>query len=117
MSPAGAFLAVAVFAAARHILTWVAEVRTPRAAMIVLALLALTGATWAVRVTGTHLSLRRGAFVERNEWAYAEISLAHDGVALTDADKSLFRTLREDALFHHPAPPPLDPPLRILVGE
>ena len=117
MSPAGAFLAVAVFAAARHILMWVAEVRAPRAAMIVLALLALTGATWGVRVTGTHLSLRRGAFVERNEWAYAEISLAHDGVALTDADKSLFRTLREDALFHHPAPPPLDPPLRILVGE
>jgi hypothetical protein len=117
MSPAGAFLAVAVFAAARHILGWLPDVRAPRAAMIVLALLAVTGATWGIRVTGTHLSLRRGAFVERNEWAYAEISLAQDRVTMTDTDKSLFRTLRDDALFRHPAPPPLDPPLRILLGE
>jgi hypothetical protein len=117
MSPAGAFLAVVVFAAARNILAWLPAVRSPRMAMFVLAGLALTGVTWGIRVTGTHLGLRQGAFVERNEWAYAEISLAHDGVVLTDADKILFRTLRDDALFVHPAPPPLDPPLRVLLGE
>ena len=117
MSPAGAFLAVVVFAAARHTLAWLPGVTSSRMAMIVLAGLVLTGATWGIRVTGTHLSLRRGAFVERNEWAYAEISLAEDGVVLTDADKILFRTLRDDALFRHPAPPPLDPPFGVLLGE
>ena len=117
MSPAGAFLAVGVFVAARDMVAWLPSVRSSRMAMIVLAGLVVTGVTWGIRVTGTHFSLRRGAFVERNEWAYAEISLAHDGVVLTDADKALFRTLRDDALFRHPAPPPLDPPFGILLGE
>jgi hypothetical protein len=117
MSPAGAFLAVAVFVAARRILTWLPGVASSRMAMIVLAGFVVTGATWGIRVTGTHLSLRRGAYVERNEWAYAESSLAEDGVVLTDADKALLRTLRDDALFRHPAPPPLDPPFDVLLGE
>lgn len=117
MSPAGAFLAVAVFAAARNVLTWLPAVASPRMAMLALAGFALTGTTWAIRVTGTHLGLRTGAYVERNEWAYAEISLAEDGVVLTDADRAFLRTLRDDALFRHPAPPPLNPPLRVLLGS
>lgn len=117
MSPAGAFLAVVVFVAGRNILTWLPGVASSRTAMMVLAGFVLTGAMWGIRVTGTHLSLRRGAHVERNEWAYAEISLAEDGVVLTDADKTLLQTLRDDALFRHPAPPPLDPPFGVLLGE
>ena len=118
MSPAGAFLAVAVVVAARNVLSWLPAVASPRMAMLALAGFALTGTTWAIRVTGTHLGLRTGAYVERNEWAYAEISLAEDGVVLTDAERALLRTLRDDALFRHPAPPPLNPPLRVLLhGE
>jgi hypothetical protein len=117
MSPAGAFLAVAVFAATRHVMAWLPDVTSPRNSAIILSVLLVTGATWAIRVTGTYLSLRRGAFVERNEWAYAEISLAEDRVVMSDVDKILFRALREDALFTHPAPPPLDPSLRIVLGE
>jgi hypothetical protein len=117
MSPAGAFLAVGVFVAARNILTWLPDAAPSRMATLIVAGFVLTGATWGVRVIGTHLSLRRGAHVERNEWAYAEISLAKDGVVLTDADKTLLRTLRDDALFAHPAPPPINPPLRVLLGE
>ena len=117
MSPAGAFLAVVVFVAARNILAWLPATASQRMAMLVVAGFVLTGATWGIRVTGTHLSLRRGAHVERNEWAYAEISLAEDGVVLTDTDKILLRTLRDDAIFRHPAPPPLDPPFSVLFGE
>jgi hypothetical protein len=117
MSPAGAFLAVAVFAATRNLMAWLPDVTSPRNSAIILSVLLATGATWAVRVTGTYLSLRRGAFVERNEWAYAEISLAADGVVMSDSDKILFRALREEALFTHPVPPPLDPPLRVVLGE
>ena len=118
MSPAGAFLAVAVFVASRSVLAWLPAVASPRMAILALAGFALTGSTWAIRVTGTHLGLRTAAYVERNEWAYAEISLAEDGVVLTDADRALLRTLRDAALFSRPAPPPLNPPLRVLFhGE
>ena len=117
MSPAGAFLAVAVFVAARNILAWLPAVASPRMAMLALAGFALTGTTWAIRVTDAHLGLRAGAHVERNEWAYVEISLAEDGVVLTESDRALFRTLHEDALFRHPAPPPLSLPLSVLFGS
>lgn len=117
MSPAGVFMAIAVFAAARNVLAGLPGVGSPRIAVIALAGFALTGATWGIRAAGTHLSLRTGAHVERNEWAYAEISLAEDGVVLTDSDKTLLQTLRDDALFTHPAPPPLDPPFGVLFGE
>ena len=117
MSPAGAFLAVAVFAATRNILEWLPTAPSPRMVAAILAGFALAGTTWGIRLIGTHLNLRTGAAVERNEWAYAEISLAEEGVVLTDADKTLFRTLRDDALFAHPGPPPLDPPFRAVLGE
>jgi len=112
MSPAGAFLAVAVYVAARNILSWLPAVAPPRMAALVLASFALTGTMWAIRVTETYLGLRAGAVVERNEWAYLE-----EDMALTESDRRLFRTLRNDALFTHPAPGPLSPPLRSLLSR
>ena len=118
MSPAGAFLAVAVFVAARNILAWLPAVASPRMAMLALAGFALIGTTWAIQVIDTHLGLRAAAYSQRNEWAYAEISLAEEGVVLSDPERAFLRTLRDDALFTHPAPPPLNPPLRVLLdGE
>jgi len=117
MSPAGAFFAVAAFVALRNLLPALPDRLPPRtAAMAVAAALVVSG-TWAVRVIGTHLNLRTGAYVERNEWVYAESSLAEEGVVLTDSDSRLMRELRDDAIFVHPPPPPLEPPLRGLLGS
>ena len=117
MSPAGAFFAVAGFAAVRNILTWLPARVSPRVATAALVAAALVSGTWAARVVGTHLNLRTGAYVERNEWVYADSALADEGVTLTDAEKVLLRTLRDDAIFVHPPPPPLAPPLRALWGS
>ena len=118
MSPAGAFFAVAVFIAARHVLASLPAAASPRLAGFAVAGFALLGLTWAVRMTEMHVSLRSGVYVERNEWAYAELSLEADGVVVTDADAVLLRTLRDDALFVHPPPPPLVLPLsRLLQGS
>ena len=114
MSPAGAFFAVAGFVAVRNILTWLPSRVSPRMATVALAAAVLVSGTWAARVVGTHLNLRTGAYVERNEWAYADSALADEGVTLTEADRALMRTLRDEAIFVHPPPPPLAPPLRVL---
>jgi hypothetical protein len=116
MSPAGAFLASAGFVAVRNVLTWLPGRVSPGVAMLAVAGTALVSGTWAVRVIGTHLNLRTAAYVERNEWVYAESSLAEEGVTLSDADAALLRTLRDDAIFTHPPPPPLAPPFRWLLG-
>jgi len=36
---------------------------------------------------------------------------------LTDSESQLMRQLRDDAIFVHPPPPPLDPPLRALFAS
>jgi hypothetical protein len=117
MSPAGAFFAVAGFVAARDFLTRLPGRLSPRMTTVAVASAALVSSMWAVRVVGTHLNLRTGAYAERNEWAYAELSLSAEGITLTDAEQSLMRTLRDDAIFVHPAPPPLAPPLGALWGS
>ena len=116
MSPAGAFFAVAGFAAVRNAQTWLPVRVSPRVAMMAVVGTALVSGTWAVRIIGTHLNLRTAAYVERNEWVYAESSLAAEGATLSEVDAALLRTLRDEAIFGHPAPPPLDPPFRWLMG-
>jgi hypothetical protein len=116
MSPAGAFFAIAGFVAARNILAWLPGRVSPRLAILAVVGTALLSAAWAVRVIGTHVSLRRSAYAERNEWAYAEGSLANEGIVLTGRDAALFRQLRDDAIYGDPPPPPLRPPLVGLMG-
>jgi hypothetical protein len=117
MSPAGAFFAVAAFVALRNLLPALPDRLAPGTAAMAVAATLLVSSTWAVRVIGTHLNLRTGAYVERNEWVYAESSLADEGVVLTDSDKRLMQRLRNDAIFVHPPPPPLDLPLRALFAS
>jgi hypothetical protein len=117
MSPAGAFFAVAALAASRNLIPALPDRLAPAtAAMAVTTALVVSGA-WAARLIGTHLNLRTGAYVERNEWVYAESSLAEEGVVLSDSDRQLLRQLRDDAIFVHPPPPPLELPLRALFGS
>ena len=117
MSPAGAFFAVAAFVALRNLLPALPDRVEPRVAVMAIGAALLVSSTWAVRVIGTHLNLRTGAYVERNEWVYAESSLADEGVELTDSDRRLMQQLRDEAILVHPPPPPLDPPLRALLGS
>lgn len=117
MSPAGAFFAVAGFVAIRNTLTWLPSRVSPRVATLAVAGAALVSGMWAVRVIGTHLNLRTGAYVERNEWVYAESSLAEEGVTLSGTDAALLQELRNEAIFTYPPPPPLDPPFRRLLGR
>jgi hypothetical protein len=117
MSPAGAFFAAAGFVALRNVLRWLPDLPTPRIAATAMIAAAIVSVAWAARVVGTHLNLRTGAFVERNEWVYAESALEDEGVELTGSDRVLMRQLRDEAIFVHPAPPPLDPPLRVLWGS
>jgi hypothetical protein len=111
MSPAGAFLAVAVYLAARGLIGSLPTSVSPRAFTLVVAGFALLGTAWAIRVADAHLSLRNAAAAERNEWAYVQNSMKNEGVTLGEAETTLFRRLREDAIFLHPAPPPLEPPV------
>jgi len=117
MSPAGAFFAIAGFVAIRNVLTWLPSRVSRRVTILAVVGAALVSTTWAVRVVGTHVSLRGSAYAERNEWAYAEGSLASEGIVLTGKDAALFRQLRDDAIYGHPPPLPLRPPMAWLLGE
>jgi hypothetical protein len=117
MSPAGAFFAVAVFVAARHVLASLPSQLSTARAVALVAACALLGTTWAIRVVGLHATLRNGAFVERNEWARAEESARHKGIPLdTDRARALLRELQYDALVAHPGPPPLTLRFSRLLG-
>jgi hypothetical protein len=116
MSPAGTFFAVAGFVAVRNVLTWLPDRVPLRVAMLAVAGTMLVSGTWAARVIATHVNLRTAAYAERNEWVYAETSLAEEGVTLGYSDAALLRQLRDDAILTHPAPPPLQPPFRWLLG-
>ena len=117
MSPAGALFAVAGFVAARHALASVPDHLSPRRAILIVVSIALVSGMWAIRMAGAHLNLRTLAYVQRNEWAYAGLSLQAEGVQLSGADAALFQRLRNDALFVHPPPPPLDPPFPLVFGR
>lgn len=117
MSPAGAFLAVAVYVAARSAIASLPTSVSPRAFTLTVAGFALVGTAWAIRLADAHVSLRKAAYAERNEWAYVENSIKDEGVTLSKAETALLRRLREDAIFVHPPPPPLDPPLSALMGN
>lgn len=107
MSPAGVFFAIAVSVAARSILSSLPTTASLRFEALALGAFALTGILWGIRLTEAHLNLRAGAVVERNEWAYME-----EDRDFSQTERRLFRTLRNDALFTHPAPGPLSSPIR-----
>jgi hypothetical protein len=115
MSPAGAFFAVAVFVAARDAMGRLPLNPAPPRPILIVAFFALLGTTWAIRLAGAHLDLRTAAHGERTEWVYVEHSDELSRMGLTDTEAVLFRRLRNDAIFVHPAPPPLNPPLRDLL--
>jgi hypothetical protein len=104
MSPSGAFLAVAVFAATRSV-TW----PTSRGMTIAVSAAALVLASgWSIRAIGTHVQLREHAFKIRNDWAYADHWFAQQSEAVRlDGQRPLKRVLQRDAIYGHDVPPEL----------
>lgn len=115
MSPAGAFFAVAVFAAASGLAERSGGPRPRRAALVIGALAAVViGLAWAFRVEVLYASLRRSAIVERLSWAYVESEIARGELEVENGSehaRAMLRLLQQDALLVHPAPVPLRLPL------
>ena len=105
MTPAGAFLAPAVFAAARSLLhrnDLTGPVPIP--AWTVIAALIVSSA-WSLRALDLHATLRQAAVTERLDWAYIESDVAAGRVDVSSAEeRALLESLRHDALIAHPAP-------------
>ena len=112
MSPAGAFLGVAAFAAARGVAhDWMRRAAAPAVA-VAIAAAGVLGVSWAIRVEALHGLLREAAVSERLDWANIDSSVEDGRVLLPDdRSRALLRTLQHDALVANPTPPPLDLPL------
>lgn len=100
MSPAGVFLSLAVFAAARQ---WIG--RAPSRVAVTAVLFTCLTCGWAYRVAGNHYNLRYTAAEERAVWVGVDEWLNQQHIILaTPEARALRDTLRADALRVHPTP-------------
>lgn len=103
MSPAGAFFAVAMAVALRHMAA------VPRRGAILAAAAAfmlVLSVTWSVRVIGLHAMLREMAPTVRNEWVGAIFTMPEQYKAEFAANPlgpRLMRQLHDDAVHRRPA--------------
>ena len=105
MSIAGAFYALAAFAAVRSVLGRASSIHALAAAALAVALLA-TGGVWSVRSAGLHHILRLQTFRHRGDWALLPALRASEGRPVeTDSQAWLIEALRNEALAM-PAPNP-----------
>jgi hypothetical protein len=117
MSPAGAFLALAVCASARGLIGSVSLPPRPLTAGAFAVVAFAVSSAWGLRVLALHHTLRQAAVTERLDWAYIDSDVAEGHVQVPDAAaKALLATLRHEALVARPAPPPLDLPFKPLLG-
>jgi len=101
MGPAGVFLALAVYAAAR---TWL-QTTPPKRAALAVALMTLLSCGWGFRAAGTYYNLRRTAAEQRAEWVSVDAWLQRQHIEVGRSDALALRdTLRGDAISVHPTP-------------
>jgi hypothetical protein len=96
MSPAGGFMAVAVYAAARDLLF-----PPPGSGRrgLALAACALLSIAWSIRLLSLHVELRVAQHKVRDEWAYVDDWIALQRLDVSDPRARALRDgLREDAL-------------------
>lgn len=109
MSPAGAFYALAVYAAARHAAAAVPW-RAAHLNVLAVTAAAVASGAWAVREAGACANLRQAALTVRNEWAYADEGLGEQHIDVSGPGAAALKMqLSDDAIWRHPAPPPLLP--------
>jgi hypothetical protein len=99
MSTAGAFYALAVFAAVRTAIGRFASLPRQAVATAAMTLLLLIGsATWSVRSIGLHYHMYYSAYYQRNEWPRVDEWLAQQRVAVRSAEgRQLVAALRSAA--------------------
>lgn len=109
MSPAGAFFAVAAFAALSARLT---DARLTDAtpsrggALRGTALVAVIALTWGIKTAGVHYSLRDSAHGTRKSWAYADSWIEDQHVDLSrPRERAIKDALMADALWRRQAAP------------
>lgn len=108
MSPAGAFYAVAVFAAARGVLPGAGVPRHALRTAAVAAACAVLAVTWSIRSAALHLNLREAARKVRVEWAYVDDWFASQNATVENPrELALLRRLQREALYDRPGPPRL----------
>jgi hypothetical protein len=118
LSPAGAFLAPAVFAAARYLYARLPARTSAAWASVWVLSAAVVSSAWAVRTLTLHGQLRQAAVTERLDWAYIESDIAEGSVHTpTPEATALKERLQYDALIASPAPPPLAWPFVELFEE
>jgi lipid-A-disaccharide synthase-like uncharacterized protein len=104
VSVAGAFYALAAYAAVRRLIAGAASARTLTVA-VACATLAVASTGWAVRTAGLHYNLRYMAFKTRNDWASAPPRWMQ-----TPETRAVTERLRGDALEHRVVAPRFYPP-------
>jgi glycosyltransferase involved in cell wall biosynthesis len=98
MSTAGAFYALATFAAVRDVADW-AGARRALVRVAIAGLLLLTACAWSVRTVGLHYHMRRIAYMATNEWVSIDRWLDEQGTRpQTPEARRLVDVLRADAL-------------------
>jgi len=109
LSPAGIFYAVAAAVVLRHLLFEEIAARHTaiRAAAFAVALVIAFG--WTIRAVGIHYRLREVAAIDRDDWAYYDRWERQQGDQVTTpADKQLWQTLYDDAIWKRSQPPMID---------
>jgi hypothetical protein len=106
MSPAGAFMALAVYAAARELVARPAAGTGRRQAVLACALLSLA---WSVRLLSVHVELRVAQHKVRDEWAVVDDWIAQQRMDVSDPRARRLRdVLRTDAIVERRAPGELE---------
>ena len=105
LSPAGAFLAVALTVGTTYLIESMTRAPARQRAAVAVLLVALSSA-WAFRAVGIHVGLRDSAAVLRNEWAYVDDWLEREHQVPTKPQAiELKNHLQHDAIRNHPARP------------
>lgn len=109
ISVAGAFYALAAYAAARYVATRVPRLQSRAGRGAVCLMLAVMATLWAFRSAGVHHMLRVQAFKERNDWATPAARYLKEDTAEDRRAAALVRQLRRDAFEMHVPNPGLLP--------
>jgi hypothetical protein len=106
LSPAGMFFAVAAFVGVQDLAESLPARRLARAAALTVCV--VLSVTWSMRMIGLHAGLSWTAVKVREQWAYVDDWLAGTGARdLSPRSRALRDQLQGDAVWRHPAPPPL----------
>lgn len=104
MSPAGSFLALAVYAVVGDAIDSLPALPGGRASVLG-AMLVVLAATWTIRDAGIHVRLHTTALSVRREWAYADQWLLGQRIDVREPGvRRLYSQLWNDAVATHPAP-------------